>query len=53
MKRGLLAVSIIMVALFCMGMGGLGGHPEGSVPERKLMCAYRLKFRTVAEHPSI
>ncbi len=33
MKRGLLAVSIIMVALFCMGMGGLGGHPEGSVPE--------------------
>ena len=33
MKRGLLAVSIIMVAFFCMGMGGLGGHPEGSVPE--------------------
>ena len=33
MKRGLLAIPIIMVALLCMGMGGLGGQPEGSVPE--------------------
>jgi hypothetical protein len=33
MKRGFLTISIILMSIFCMGMGGLGGHPEGSVPE--------------------
>lgn len=33
MKRGWIVVLIAAVALLCMGMGGLGGHPEGTVPE--------------------
>lgn len=33
MKRGGIVVLIATIALLCMGMGGLGGHPEGSVPE--------------------
>ena len=33
MKRGLTLVLLLMVALLCMGMGGLGGQPEGTVPE--------------------
>ncbi|MDH3453925.1 MAG: hypothetical protein OEL80_02185 [Desulfuromonadales bacterium] len=33
MKRGLIFVLLAAVALFCMGMGGLGGQPEGTVPE--------------------
>lgn len=33
MKRGLIFVLLVTVAMFCMGMGGLGGEPEGTVPE--------------------
>ena len=33
MKRGLILTFIVTVALLCMGMGGLGGHPEGAVPK--------------------
>lgn len=33
MKRGLICFLIIGAALFCTGMGGLGGLPEGTVPE--------------------
>ena len=33
MKRGLTFLLLLAVALLCMGMGGLGGHPEGTVPE--------------------
>jgi hypothetical protein len=33
MKRGLIFLFIAAVALISMGMGGLGGQPEGSVPE--------------------
>ena len=33
MKRGLIFVLFAVVAMLCMGMGGLGGAPEGTVPE--------------------
>ena len=33
MKRGLIFLLIMVVAMLCMGMGGLGGQPEGTVPE--------------------
>lgn len=33
MKRSLIFVTLAAVALLCMGMGGLGGFPEGTVPE--------------------
>jgi len=33
MKRVGILLLLIFVALACMGMGGLGGHPEGTVPE--------------------
>jgi hypothetical protein len=37
MKRGLTLVLLLMVALLCMGMGGLGGQPEGTVPETDVL----------------
>jgi hypothetical protein len=33
MKRNLKFVLLAAVTLLCMGMGGLGGQPEGTVPE--------------------
>lgn len=33
MKRLILLLLLSVVVLFCMGMGGIGGHPEGTVPE--------------------
>jgi len=33
MKRGLIFILLTAVVLSCMGMGGLGGQPEGTVPE--------------------
>jgi hypothetical protein len=36
MKRGLISLLIVVVAMFCMGMGGLGGQPEGTVPETEI-----------------
>lgn len=33
MKRGLIFLLLTVVAVLCMGMGGLGGFPEGTVPE--------------------
>ena len=33
MKRGLLYILLVAVSVLCMGMGGLGGQPEGTVPE--------------------
>lgn len=33
MKRFVGLVLILVVALLCMGMGELGGQPEGSIPE--------------------
>ena len=29
-------VSLLLVLVFCTGMGGVGGYPEGAVPETEL-----------------
>lgn len=36
MKRGLIFLVIVSVAMVCMGMGGLGAQPEGTVPETEV-----------------
>ena len=36
---------LIIVALFCMGMGGLGGQPEGTVPETDIRIQAEIKDR--------
>jgi len=33
MNRGLKLILVLIVAIFCTGMGGLGGQPEGTIPE--------------------
>ena len=33
MKRGASLVLVLVVAILCMGMGGLGGQPKGTIPE--------------------
>lgn len=43
MKRGLFVVLLAVAALLCMGMGGLGGHPEGSVPETDVLIQADIK----------
>lgn len=45
MKRGLVSLLLIVVALLCMGMGGLGGHPEGTVPETDVRIHADIKDR--------
>jgi hypothetical protein len=46
MKLGILTGLVILVALLCMGMGGLGGHPEGSVPETDVRIQAEVKDRS-------
>ncbi len=46
MKRGLTIFLLITVALFCMGMGGLGGQPEGTVPETDVRIQADVKDRS-------
>lgn len=45
MKRGLFVVSIMLVAMLCMGMGGLGGQPEGTVPKTDVRIQADIKDR--------
>lgn len=45
MKRGLILLVMAAVALVCMGMGGLGGQPEGSVPETDINIQAQVKDR--------
>ncbi len=45
MKRGLTFLLLMMIALPCMGMGGLGGPPEGTVPETDVRIHASLKDR--------
>jgi len=45
MKRGLVVVSIMLVAVLCMGMGGLGGQPEGTVPKTDVRIQANIKDR--------
>ncbi len=46
MKRGLFFLFIVAVALISMGMGGLGGQPEGSVPETDIRIQANVKDRS-------
>jgi hypothetical protein len=45
MKRGLVYLLLTVVAIFCMGMGGLGGPPEGTVPETEVRIQADIKDR--------
>lgn len=45
MKRSLIFLLIAAVAVLCMGMGGLGGQPEGSVPETDVLIQADVKDR--------
>lgn len=46
MKRGLIFLFIAAVALISLGMGGLGGQPEGSVPETDISIQANIKDRS-------
>lgn len=45
MKRGLILLLLMLIALPCMGMGGLGGSPDGTVPETDVPIRADLKDR--------
>ena len=45
MKRGLILLLLMLITLPCMGMGGLGGSPEGTVPETDVPIRADLKDR--------
>lgn len=45
MKRGLILFLLVIMAVPCMGMGGLGGHPEGTVPETDVRIQATLQDR--------
>jgi hypothetical protein len=45
MKRGLFLLVAASVALLCLGMGGLGGQPGGSVPETEINIQAQVKDR--------
>jgi hypothetical protein len=46
MKRGLIFVLFTAVAMLCMGMDGLGGLPEGAVPETDVRIQADIKDRS-------
>ena len=46
MKRGLIYFLILGAAMVCMGMGGLGGQPEGTVPETDVRIQAEIKDRS-------
>jgi len=45
MSRGSRLVLLLIVAIFCMGMAGLGGQPEGTIPETDLNIQAEIKDR--------
>lgn len=45
MKRGSKILLLLIFALLCMGMGGIGGHPEGTVPETEVRIQANIKDR--------
>lgn len=51
MIRGLLSVLIIVSALVMMGMGNLGGFPEGTVPETEVNFKVDLTDRSKTRTP--
>jgi hypothetical protein len=49
MKRLAVLGLVLFGALFCMGMGELGGQPEGTVPETDVRIAAKVIDRTGTE----
>lgn len=45
MKRGASFFLLLVTAIFCMGMGGLGGLPEGTIPETDVNVQAQVKDR--------
>jgi len=45
MKRVAILVLLLVVAIFCMGMGGLGGQPEGTIPDTDINIKADVKDR--------
>ena len=45
MKRVAILVLLLVLAIVCMGMGGLGGQPEGTIPETDINIKVDLKDR--------
>lgn len=45
MRRALTILLFLVVAFFCMGMGGVGGYPEGTVPETDIRIQVKLTDR--------
>jgi len=45
MTRGLRLVLVLIIAIFCTGMGGLGGQPEGTIPETDVNIQAEVKDR--------
>ncbi|MGW8311603.1 MAG: hypothetical protein ACWGOL_00065 [Desulfuromonadales bacterium] len=43
MRRGWIYLLLLLVALISMGMGGLGGNPEGTVPKTDVNIQAELK----------
>lgn len=46
MKRLSVLAFVMIMALFCLGMGGVGGEPEGTVPETDVRIQARVIDRT-------
>ena len=45
MNRGLRLVLLLIIAIFCTGMGGLGAQPEGMIPETDVNIQAEVKDR--------
>ena len=45
MNRGLKLSLVLIVAIFCTGMGGVGGQPEGTIPETDVNIQAEVKDR--------
>ena len=45
MKRGASIFLLLVVAIFSLGMGGLGGFPEGTIPETDVNIHAQVKDR--------
>lgn len=45
MNRAVTLVLLLVIATFCLGMGGLGGQPEGTIPETDVNINVEVKDR--------
>lgn len=49
MKRFAMMALVLVVTLFCMGMGDLGGQPEGTIPETDVRIEAKIVDRSGIE----